>query len=309
MCRDHAVKVKISTNLILNRSQHASECVWVRSCGGIADAFIDKWQLSAISQLPSAWNIVVHVLTAGGTDAYLKLCCPDGEFRAAAHALLSNNSTFLGQVLQLDMQAGALLLAAVPGTHLSYLPADAIVCPLIGHLLSNLNTLKTTPEMIKLTEWCEPLVTFQVTGDSQVDNVILENSPRCQKLLDSTVMAVWLHGDLHHDNILVAHDGTYVAIDPKGLVGDASFDVCTYVRNHVPNGLHGSNLTAFLVNRIQLISDEAGYPTDRAFAWAAAGNALSLSWDLLGKPTLTEHHQRQIEILAELNRSAEAHGW
>lgn len=306
---DHPFKVKIWSDLVLNRSQPAAEALWVRSCSGIADAFIDRWELSAISQLPSAWNIVIHVMTAGGTDAYLKICYPDDEFRAATDALLSNTAPFLGQVLQADMQAGVLLLAAVPGTHLSYLADDAIVCPQIGRLLSNLHALKTTSEMMHLTDWCEPLVTFQLTDDRQIDNVILENIPRCQKLLETAVKPVWLHGDLHHDNILVAPDGNYVAIDPKGLVGDASFDVCTYVRNHVPIGLHGNDLTAFLTNRIQLISNEAGYATDRAFAWAAAGNALSVIWDIRGKPMLTEHHLRQIEILAELNRSAEAYGW
>jgi streptomycin 6-kinase len=40
-----------------------------------------------------------------------------------------------------------------------------------------------------------------------------------------------LHGDLHHDNILLAEDGTYKIIDPKGVVGDPVFDVSRFVLN------------------------------------------------------------------------------
>jgi len=37
-----------------------------------------------------------------------------------------------------------------------------------------------------------------------------------------------LHGDLHHENILLGKDG-YCAIDPMGVIGDPVFDVSTFI--------------------------------------------------------------------------------
>ena len=40
-----------------------------------------------------------------------------------------------------------------------------------------------------------------------------------------------LHGDLHHDNILTATREPYLAIDPKGLVGNRAYDVTAAMLN------------------------------------------------------------------------------
>lgn len=44
---------------------------------------------------------------------------------------------------------------------------------------------------------------------------------------------VLLHGDLHHDNILLEASGGYRVIDPKGVVGPAVFDLPRYLLNEV----------------------------------------------------------------------------
>jgi streptomycin 6-kinase len=43
------------------------------------------------------------------------------------------------------------------------------------------------------------------------------------QLLDTAAPDVLLHGDLHHDNILSNGDG-WLVIDPKGVIGEPSFD-------------------------------------------------------------------------------------
>lgn len=40
-----------------------------------------------------------------------------------------------------------------------------------------------------------------------------------------------LHGDLHHDNILLGENNSYCIIDPKGVVGDAVFDIPRFILN------------------------------------------------------------------------------
>lgn len=40
-----------------------------------------------------------------------------------------------------------------------------------------------------------------------------------------------LHGDFHHDNILLGNDGEYIIIDPKGVIGDPVFDIARFILN------------------------------------------------------------------------------
>ena len=52
-----------------------------------------------------------------------------------------------------------------------------------------------------------------------------------RRLLDEPGDPVILHGDLHHANVLDFGERGWLAIDPKGLVGDAEFDVCNVLCN------------------------------------------------------------------------------
>lgn len=44
---------------------------------------------------------------------------------------------------------------------------------------------------------------------------------------------VLLHGDLHHDNMLLNDKGVYCIIDPKGVIGPAIFDLPRYILNEM----------------------------------------------------------------------------
>ena len=50
-------------------------------------------------------------------------------------------------------------------------------------------------------------------------------------LLDTAGAPVLLHGDLHHYNILAAGGGRWLAIDPKGVVGEPAFEVVALMHN------------------------------------------------------------------------------
>jgi streptomycin 6-kinase len=44
---------------------------------------------------------------------------------------------------------------------------------------------------------------------------------------------VLLHGDLHHDNMLLNSKGSYSIIDPKGIIGPSIFDLPRYIMNEL----------------------------------------------------------------------------
>ncbi|WP_348063344.1 aminoglycoside phosphotransferase family protein [Devosia sp.] len=98
------------------------------------------------------------------------------------------------------------------------------------------------------------------------------------KLFDRPTAMIPLHGDLHHDNILSSDRG-WLAIDPKGLLGDPCYEVA----NVFINPERGQAIAADprrIAARADILSQRLGYPRKRILGWAAAHAALSACWSL-----------------------------
>jgi streptomycin 6-kinase len=103
------------------------------------------------------------------------------------------------------------------------------------------------------------------------------------RLFDRPTAQIPLHGDLHHDNILTSDRG-WLAIDPKGVLGDPSYDLA----NVFINPVRANNMAAHpqrIASRVDILSQRLNYPRKRLLGWAAAHAALSACWDLAdGQP-------------------------
>lgn len=81
----------------------------------------------------------------------------------------------------------------------------------------------------------------------------------CAEMFEKYPDRVLLHGDLHHDNLLLRTDGSYAMIDPKGVVGPAIMDLPRFILNELdtdhacPDGQHIEEV-------IRLLGKQSGYP-------------------------------------------------
>ena len=299
-------EVTISSELASNLATNDYWRAWLRTAPARIQQTCLAIRIDHFEQISSDWSIVVKGVTQSGQMVVIKASPPGDETRSAIACLLPHVHPQLVQCIHSDIGNGIQVLAYVPGKQLpiDFDATDGLKA--VGNLLTELHQLKTHPWMIPLPKWCNDLLKAR----NQVPSEISVNIERCERLLATSQPAGWLHGDLHHGNIIEhAETRQLVAIDPKGLVGDPSFDICTFVRNHVPEQLNGEALSDFLERRIRLIGDAAGYPTERAFAWAAAGNALSLVWDLpVSSELITEHQGHLYRVLTQLNLLADRYG-
>ena len=105
------------------------------------------------------------------------------------------------------------------------------------------------------------------------------------KLFDRPSAQVPLHGDMHHDNVLSSDRG-WLAIDPKGLVGDPAYDLANVFIN--PKG--AAQLAADprrIAVRADILSQRLDYSRKRILGWAAAHAALSACWELAESRAIT----------------------
>jgi hypothetical protein len=300
------MNITISPTLYKNYAANSTSIEWLKSATRNITALLQRLGVIRWEQISSDWTIVIRAVTADETVVYLKACPPSDETNGAACSLLGHCHPQLVRCIFADFDLGIHVLENVPGIPLSSNINTAEDLQNIGHLLLELNQLNTQPGMIPLSRWCRDLL----HPPSTLPDAISRNVERCRALVNSSNATSWVHGDLHHGNIIQLPDtGNLVAIDPKGIVGDPCFDICTFVRNHIPSDLDDDALSAFLERRIRMIGEAAKYPMDRAFGWAAAGNALSLLWDLPQSGFLeTEHQQHLYRVLLHLNDLAEHYG-
>lgn len=98
-------------------------------------------------------------------------------------------------------------------------------------------------------------------------------------LLSTPSPPVLLHGDLHHDNIL-QNDDDWLVIDPKGVIGEAAYEVAAFIRNPIPQLLECHDALTIIDRRIQCFADELKLPEQRIRDWCYVQAVLAWVWAL-----------------------------
>ena len=128
------------------------------------------------------------------------------------------------------------------------------------------------PNLIRLDRWFEGLFSW---ADRVGGYFRRAAAVATQLLADQQDLRV-LHGDIHHENVLwFGPERGWLAIDPKGLIGDAAFDYLNLLTNPHPQvTLRPGRFD----EHVSLISDATGIERDRLLHWVVAWAGLSAAW-------------------------------
>ncbi len=149
--------------------------------------------------------------------------------------------------------------------------ATRIICQVASVLHSDRH--KPLPELVPLRVLFEDLF----RSADKYGGPFPKAAEIARSLLDNQVEIVVLHGDLHHDNILHSPERGWLAIDPKGLLGDRAFDYVNILRN--PSREIALSEGRFM-RQIGIIGEESGIAIDRLLKWTAAWSGLAAVWHL-----------------------------
>ena len=192
-----------------------------------------------------------------------------------------------GVVHVLDYVEGAVLLERLdPGHSLRSMSlegadddASRILARVIGGQVSGsglgVRRLDLTPT---IRHWGRAFERYVESGDRQLPSGLASQARDAYaELCDSSEPTRLLHGDLHHDNVLFDRARGWVAIDPKGVIGDVAFELGAWFRN--PWGSPELFARPSIVERrAAIFAEELGLDRSRILSWAFAQAVLSAIW-------------------------------
>jgi streptomycin 6-kinase len=116
-------------------------------------------------------------------------------------------------------------------------------------------------------------------GSGPLPEVLFDRAEALYHRLDaSTRERVLLHGDLHQGNILAAQRRPWLAIDPKGLVGDPLYEVWPILNNLWEEFYEVPDPAEVLKGRVTLLAGALDADPERVRGWGIAGCVLSAIW-------------------------------
>ena len=117
-------------------------------------------------------------------------------------------------------------------------------------------------------------------GDGQIPRALVDQAEALYlELCTSQRRPRLLHGDLQHYNVLYDHVRGWVAIDPKGVVGELEYEIGASLRNPIEAPALFTSATVVRA-RIDRLCGALALDSRRALAWSFAQAVLSAIWSV-----------------------------
>lgn len=236
-----------------------------------------EWCLD-VERVEETRGSLVAFARRAGERVVLKIFSDLGEAQRCGDVLESFDGS---PVVRLrDRAPGALLLERLaPGTPLSVVSredddrATVVLAEVIGGMWGRI------PQGIpSVARWGASFDCWTPTGASVLSGELVQQARALNARLSASQREVrLLHGDLHHDNVLLDDRRGWVVIDPKGVAGEVEFELGAALRN--PLSLpHLVTSPAIIDARLRCFAHKLNVDAGRVGAWAFAQAVLAVVW-------------------------------
>ncbi|MBM3544626.1 MAG: hypothetical protein FJX44_09010 [Alphaproteobacteria bacterium] len=147
--------------------------------------------------------------------------------------------------------------------------ASRIICAVASRLHEPRQ--QPAPELIPLTRRFAELSPMAAAHGG----VLRLAEKTARKLLAAPQDITVLHGDLHHGNVLDFRSRGWLAIDPKGLIGERGYDFANIFCNPDPVAALSSGR---LARQASVVAEAAKLDRTRLLKWIVAHAGLSAAW-------------------------------
>ena len=266
-----------------------------------------RWELTTGEPFLLSYNYVCAAKRKDGQEAVLKIGVPNRELTSEINALRLYEGRGACQLLEADAGAGLLLLERLsPGTMLASLADDDAATGIAADVMEMLHRPAPPPEgFLSLRGWFDELKKLRslfngrsgpfpeksfAIAEGLIHDLFAEERPQ-----------VLLHGDFHHFNILRSAGG-WLAIDPKGVIGPAEYEVGPLLINPFNVRLPETEAIRRTERRIAILSERLGWEPQRLRAWAICHSVLSSFWDMAEDGTGGESARAWTEVFLKTGK-------
>ena len=199
-----------------------------------------------------------------------------------------------GVVPVLDWADGAVLMRRLtPGQSLVSTATDGYdddATGVIADVIARMSPATPPPHTPTVEDWGRSFDRYRAAGRSEIPLPLFDAAHRTYaRLCASQSPPRLLHGDLHHYNVLLDTQRGWVAIDPKGVIGEIEFEVGAALRNPYERPalfLAPSTIQA----RIARFARELRLDAGRMIEWTFAQAVLSVIWAIEDGHAVEKHH-------------------
>lgn len=280
---------------------------WLSRLSDHLEHFQDAWSLTLHPRSFSpSYHYLVPCQTQEGLDAVLKLGVPNPELSSEIEALCHFRGRGAVRLLKGDQDRGGLLLERVhPGTPLIHLKDDPRAAQASANLLKKLwRPPPSDHSFPSVGNWGRGFRRLRRGFQGGTGPFPPELVERAESiffdLLSSMEDSALLHGDLHHRNILKAQRDPWLAIDPKGVVGDPAYEIGAYLRNPFPEILQEDDIRKLTAQRIEIFADMLSFDPSRMIGWGFSQAVLAAWWSYEERSQAWEEWISIAERLSEM---------
>ncbi|MBN1954466.1 MAG: phosphotransferase [Anaerolineae bacterium] len=262
----------------------AAGVAWLDRLPSIIAGCSQRWSLTILPPFADlSYNYVAPAICQDGARLVVKAGVPHPELSREIAALACFDGRGAVRLLDADPEEGILLLEWLePGTPLSDLDDDKEATGIAARLMRSL--WKPAPaehRFATLAGWAAGLGRLRARfqgGCGPFPVALVDKAERLlEQLIGSATEQMLIHGDLHHGNILRSEREPWLALDPKGVVGEPAWDAVYFSRSLLPKA---GDPKRVLVRRLDQLAAELGLDRSRLVAWGLALSVLSGWWNL-----------------------------
>ncbi len=235
-----------------------------------------------------SYNYVAPARLSDGTAVVFKAGFPRPELHREIEALRFYDGRGMVRLLRAETERGIMLLERLqPGTPLipQALRDDEAATRQAAQVMQQLwRSAPTDHDFPTVADWGRGFVRLRAEFNGRTGPFPAKLVDTAEQLfadlLASSAPPVLLHGDLHHDNILQAARQPWLAIDPKGVIGEPAYEVGALLRNPSPHIFRESpaSLRRLQARRLDILAEILDIERQRLWGWSLAQAVLSAWW-------------------------------
>ncbi|MDR3501187.1 MAG: aminoglycoside phosphotransferase family protein [Legionella sp.] len=255
---------------------------WIANLPVLIIELTNHWGLSELIPVSNmTFNYVAKAKLNTGELVVLKISYDRQSILNEQQALACLGPRGSIKLIDSNSRHNALLLQqAVPGITLKslYHEQQDYVMDCYVETMQRLHCNQPQFEQSNHPQVADWLQAFDSPALQQIPTVLLKKAIELRnKLLSSLKPLIFLHGDLHHDNIL-RHGSEWLAIDPKGVIGEAEFEIAAFDFMYINELATTRDVKTLFAKRVELLAQKSGLEAQRINDWVFVRLILMAAW-------------------------------